>query len=165
MVSSVMTDKVEVRQSSTHKNGMFAKKDINKGEVVFIKGGHILQRSQIFSSGVVNSYHPIDDNYFLAARNHDEEEAIKLYINHSCRPNCGLRGEITFVSIRNIKANEELYIDYGLTDNEEYSFECECGESCCRSNITGKDWKIKDLQKNYFHYFAEYLKQKIINQK
>jgi len=160
-----MSEKVEIRESTTHKKGMHAKKNIRKGEVVFIKGGHILKKDQIYSSGPINSYHPIEDYYFIAAKHADEEEDIKLYINHSCLPNCGLRGEITFVAIRDIEANEQLSIDYAFLDNEEYSFKCECGESCCRSVVTGRDWKIKEIQERYFKFFAEYLKQKIIANK
>lgn len=157
-----MSEKVEIKKCTTHERGMHANNNIKKGEIVFIKGGHILRKNQIYSSGIINSYHPIDDNYFIAAKNEDEEEYIKLYINHSCFPNCGLRGEITFVALKDIKKGGQLTIDYAFLDNEDYSFKCECGESCCRSVITGRDWKIKEIQDRYFEYFAEYLKQKII---
>ena len=91
----------------------------------------------------------------------EEEEDIKLYNNHSCDPNCGMRGEITFVALRNIKVDEELTIDYAFIDNEDYSFVCHCGSSNCRKKVTGFDWKNEDLQKKYYPYFAEYLKEKI----
>ena len=163
MVKSVLSEKVELRSSKAHGKGMFAKEPIKIGEVVFIKGGHILKREQIFSSGVINSYHPIDDSYFLGAMNSDEEDGIKLYVNHSCDPNCGIRGEITFVAMRNIAADEELTIDYAFLDNEDYSFRCTCGESNCRSVVTGRDWQIKEIQEKYFNFFAAYLKEKILN--
>jgi SET domain-containing protein len=162
VVKSVMSGKVEIRESKTHQKGMFAVRSIKKGETTFIKGGYILKREQIFSSGLINSYYPIDDQYFLGAVNIDEEDGIKLYINHSCNPNCGIRGEITFVAIRDIDPDEELTTDYAFLDNEDYSFKCNCGESCCRSIITGSDWKIKEIQDKYFNYFAVYLKEKIL---
>ncbi|PKO03901.1 MAG: hypothetical protein CVU43_00630 [Chloroflexi bacterium HGW-Chloroflexi-5] len=142
---------------------MFAKDFITKGEVVFIKGGHILKRDQIYSSGTINSYFPIDDNYFLGAVQSYEEDDIKLFVNHSCNPNCGIRGEITFIAIRDIAVNEELTIDYAFVDNEDYSFNCSCGELLCRNVVTGFDWKRKDIQEKYFPYFAAYLQNKIIN--
>jgi hypothetical protein len=162
MVKSVLSEKVEIRESKTHKRGMFAIESILKGEVVFIKGGCILKREQIFSTEVINSYLSIDDLYFLGATNLEEEERIKLYINHSCSPNCGIRGEITFVAMRDINANEELTIDYAFLDNEDYSFPCTCGERCCRSVVTGRDWKRKEIQEKYFAFFAAYLKEKIL---
>lgn len=161
MIKSFLSNKVEIKKSKTHKKGMFAKEKFHKGEITFVKGGHILTKEQIFSTGVINSYHPIADNLFLGATNATEEEYIKLYINHSCNPNCGIRGEITFVAMRDIEVGEELTIDYAFLDNEDYSFQCTCGEKECRSIITGRDWKKQYLQEKYFDYFATYLKEKI----
>ena len=160
-VKSIISDKVEIRNKSLNGKGLFAKSNIKKGEIVFIKGGHILKRDQIFSSGVINSYFPISDEYFLGATNKSEEEQIKLYENHSCNPNCGIRGEITFVAMRDIKKDEELTVDYAFIDNEDYSFNCTCGAKNCRKVITGRDWRIKEIQDKYYEYFANYLKQKI----
>ena len=161
MVKSVLPEKVEIRKSKIHQRGMFAVQPICKGEVAFIKGGHILKREQLFSSGAINSYHPIDNLYFLGAISVDEEDGIKLFLNHSCNPNCGMRGEITFVAIRAIEAGEELTIDYAFLDNEDYFFKCNCGESCCRTVVTGRDWRLKDVQEKYFDSFAAYLKEEI----
>ena len=160
MVYSVMSSKVEVRNSPIHGKGMFAKTNIEKGEVVFIKGGYILSKDELYSSGAINSYLPLDDNYFLAARNKEEELHIKLYNNHSCNPNCGLRGEITFIALRDVNQGEELTCDYAFVDNEDYEFECNCGAVDCRHIVTGRDWKIRELQEKYKNYFAAYLKEK-----
>ena len=163
MVKSILSDKVKIYESRTHKRGMVAKEPFQKGEIVFIKGGHILKKEQIFSSGVINSYHPIDDKYYLGATNAEEEDKIKLYVNHSCNPNCGIRGEITFVAIRDIEIDEELTIDYAFLDNEDYTFKCTCGATNCQKVITGKDWELIEIQEKYFEYFATYLKEKIKN--
>lgn len=161
MVKSVMSDKVEIRDNGLNGKWVFAKEFIKKGEIVFIKGGHILTKNEIFSTGVINSYFPISDEYFLGAKNKEEENDIKLFENHSCNPNCGLRGEITFVAMRDIKKDEELTTDYAFIDNEDYKFECTCGSENCRKVVTGYDWKIKELQDKYYDYFAQYLKEKI----
>ena len=160
-MKSVLNPKVEVRGSSIDKKGMFAKELIDAGEIVYIKGGHILSRDKLFSSGVINSYLPISDDYFLGTTSAKEEEHIKLYNNHSCDPNCGMHGEISFVAIRDIQPGEELTVDYAFIDNEDYSFECQCGSERCRHTVTGFDWRIKRLQDEYYSYFAQYLKDKI----
>lgn len=165
MLKSVLSNKVEIRTNSLNGKGIFAKENIKKGEIVFIKGGHILTQDEIFSSGVINSYFPISDEYFLGATNKDEEDQIKLYQNHSCNPNVGLHGEITFIAMRDIEKDEELTVDYAFIDNEDYSFECTCGSNNCRKIITGFDWKIKELQDKYYEYFAQYLKDKIDNER
>lgn len=158
---TVMSDSVELKTSGINGKGMSATRDIKKGEVVCVKGGHILTREQLYLSSVINSYQPIDDTYLLGARNIDEEEKIKVYINHSCDPNCGLSDEVTFVAMRDIGTGEELSTDYALIDNEEYEFECSCGSECCRKTVTGFDWKIQELQRKYQDYFSPYLKEKI----
>lgn len=160
-MKSVISKKVEIRESSINKKGMFAKELIRAGEMVYVKGGHILSRSELFSSEVINSYLPISDDFFLGALSPEEEAHIKLYNNHSCDPNCGMHGEITFVAIRDILPGEELTVDYAFIDNEDYSFECQCGSEKCRHTVTGFDWKIKRLQDDYYPYFTQYLKDKI----
>ena len=166
-MKSVISDKIEIRHSGIDNVGMFAIAKIKKGEIVYIKGGHVLHRDELFTSGTINSYLPISDEYFVGAISAEEEKDVKLYNNHSCNPNCGMRGEITFVAIRDIEVGEELTVDYAFIDNEDYSFECHCGSDNCRHTITGYDWKIKELQEKYYPYFAQYLKEKIdrINQK
>lgn len=162
MIRSVISNKVEIRSSSIDGRGMFAKETIFPNEIVFVKGGHILSKNDIYSSSVVNSYLQISDEYYLGAISAVEEEMIKLFINHSCDPNCGLHGEISFVAIKEIAQGEELTIDYAFVDNEIYSFECHCGSSKCRFVITGFDWKIKSIQCAYYPYFAQYLRDKIV---
>lgn len=160
-MKSVISKKIEIKTSSIDKIGMFAKENIKKGEIVYIKGGHIINYNEVFSSSVINSYLPISDEYYIGAMSPEEEADIKLYNNHSCDPNCGMHGEITFVAIRDIVVGEELTIDYAFIDNEEYSFECNCGSPACRHIVTGFDWKIKELQDKYYPYFAQYLQDKI----
>lgn len=160
-MKSILSDKVEIRKSDINRYGMYAKQNILKGEMVFIKGGHIVKRDDFYASFVINSYLPISDEYYMAAITPEEEDEIKLYNNHSCNPNCGMHGEITFVAMRDINAGEELTIDYAFVDNEDYSFECHCGSEKCRGTITGFDWKIRELQDKYYQYFAQYLKDKI----
>lgn len=160
-MKSRISSKIEIRSSGINKKGMFAKEPIYKGEIVYVKGGHIITRDELFSSSVINSYLPISDEYYIGALNAEEEEGIKLYNNHSCSPNCGVHGEITFVAIRDILPDEELTIDYAFIDNEDYTFECHCGSPECRHIITGYDWKNRKLQKKYYSYFAQYLKDKI----
>lgn len=165
MLKSFVSPKIVLRASPIHGVGMFARMPIFKGEVVFIKGGHILTRAELFSSDTINSYLPLDDEYFIGAKTPEEESDIKLFNNHSCDPNCGLRGEITFVAIRNIAKGEELTCDYAFIDDEDYTFQCNCGSPLCRGTVTGRDWKIKRLQEIYFPYFAQYLKEKILANK
>jgi len=161
VIKSIVSPKTEIRKANIDGLGTFAKEDITKGEILFIRGGHLLKREEMFYYKQIDGYWPITDEYFLAATNAKEFKKIKIYVNHSCNPNCGLRGEITGVAMRDIKQGEEITMDYAMLDNENSKFECTCGSSTCRKTITGFDWKIKELQEKYFDYFASYLKEKI----
>jgi len=88
------------------------------------------------------------------------------YINHSCNPNSGIKGQNFIVSMNNINKNEQITFDYAmclfsLTKKADYSFKCLCGEKNCRKLITSNDWKILSLQKKYKGYFQWYLQNKI----
>jgi len=161
MVKSYISPKIQIKKSDIHGIGMFSTKSISKGEIVFIHGGHIVTKDKLFYSSTISSYLPIDDNFFIGAVNKKEEKYIELLVNHSCDPNCGIRGEITFVALKNIISGEELTIDYATVDNEEYKFNCHCSSLNCRGEISGFDWKRVDLQKKYKGYFARYLSDKL----
>jgi len=167
MPLSYRSPKTEVRESKIHGRGLFAKADIAKDEIVAVKGGHIVDRETL-QREITPRLGPveiqIDDNLFIAPVNADERELSMLYSNHSCDPNIGLRGEITFLAMRDIPAGEELTHDWAMTDNDDYSVECNCGASNCRKTLTGKDWRRPELQKKYGGYFSAYLARKISKQ-
>jgi len=84
-----------------------------------------------------------------------------LYSNHSCDANLGIRGQITFVAMRDVRAGEELTHDWATTDDDDYSVECKCGAPNCRRTVSGKDWQRPELQNQYAGYFSTYLGRKI----
>ncbi len=84
-----------------------------------------------------------------------------LYTNHSCDPNLGLSGAVTFVARRAIAAGEELTHDWCMTDDDESATSCRCGAQGCRKILTGKDWQQPELQQRYAGYFSPYLARKI----
>jgi SET domain-containing protein len=161
---SYRSPKTEVRESKIHGRGLFAKADIAKDEIVAVKGGHIVDRETLRRE-ITPTLGPveiqIDDDLFIAPVNNGERELSMLYTNHSCDPNIGLRGEITFVTMRNIRAGEELTHDWAMTDDDDYSVECNCGASSCRKTLAGKDWQRPELQQKYAGYFSAYLVKKI----
>jgi len=164
MPLSYRSPKTEVRESKIHGRGLFATADIANDEIVAVKGGHIVDRKTLREKitallGPVEIQ--IDYGLFIAPVTDEERELSMLYSNHSCDPNLGIRGEITFVAMRDILAGEELTHDWAMTDDDDYSVECNCGAPNCRKILTGKDWQRPDLQKRYAGYFSAYLARKI----
>src|SRR5216110_1737735 len=158
--------KTAVRPSPIHGHGLFATNDIAKDEIVAVKGGHIVTRERL--EEITPQLGPveiqIDDDLFIAPVTDDEREGSMLYSNHSCDANIGMRGEISFVAMREIRAGEELTHDWALTDDDDYSAECNCGANSCRKVLTGKDWQKPELQRKYAGYFSAYLARKISKQ-
>jgi len=164
MALSYRSPKTEVRESKIHGRGLFATTEIAKDEIVAAKGGHIVGRTALRREitprlGPVEIQ--IDEDLFIAPVTEEEREGSMLYSNHSCDPNLGMRGEITFVAMRHIRVGEELTHDWATTDDDDYSVECKCGAPNCRQILTGKDWQRADLQKRYAGYFSAYLARKI----
>ena len=63
------------------------------------------------------------------------------YINHSCTPNAFMKilyGHILFIALRDIKAGEEITIDYESTLHSDTK-RCACGAPLCRGTINKVD--------------------------
>ena len=164
MSLSYRSPKTEVRESKIHGRGLFAITDIAKDEVVAVKGGYIVDRKAL-REGIAPLLGPVEiqigDDLFIAPVTEEEREGSMLYSNHSCDPNLGIRGEITFVAMRDIRAGEELTHDWATTDDDKYSVACKCGASNCRKILTGKDWQRPELEKRYAGYLSAYLARKM----
>ena len=91
----------------------------------------------------------------------EEREGGMMHLNHSCEPNLGLQGQIAFVAMRDISADEELTFDYAMTDDESYEMECNCGAPDCRRVITGHDWMKVELQRKYDGYFSWFIQRRL----
>jgi hypothetical protein len=164
IVSSYVSDKCRKgRHSVIEGGGLHAVAVVKAGEVVAVKGGHIIDRATLLTEAEVigNSDVQITDQLYLAALTLEEYEAVMLYLNHSCEPNVGVAGNVVFVAMREIAAGEELTIDYAMIDDSQSSMECHCGTASCRGRITGEDWRLPALQERYGPYFSWYLQSKI----
>src|SRR5882724_6004461 len=104
---SYRSPKTEVRDSKIHGRGLFATANIAKDEVVAVKGGHIISREEL-GEKVTPHLGPVEiqigDDLFIAPVTEADREGSMLYSNHSCDSNLGVRGEITLVAMRNIRA-------------------------------------------------------------
>jgi SET domain-containing protein len=143
--------------------GLFAAAAIAKGEIVCVKGGHLLIRAEFEKyKGVANEADlQIADDLFLAPVTEAEFENVMMFLNHSCEPNVGIQGQIVFVALRDIACGEELTLDYATIDHDCEPMTCRCGVPTCRGLITGRDWQKPELQQKYGNYFAWYLLEKI----
>lgn len=159
---SYVIPKAEVRKSSIHGKGLIATQRIVKGEIVAIKGGSVMDYGAMkkVEDKIEESYIQIEENFFIGATKKQDVKGNKLFMNHSCEPNVGIRGQITFVAIRNINEGEELTYDWAMENDgsrEGWTLRCNCNKTTCRKIITGDDWRSGELQRRYGEYFSSYL--------
>jgi SET domain-containing protein len=163
MPASYLSPKTHVRPSPIEGKGLFARRRIRRGEIVAIKGGHVYDARTLakIKRRIAASYIQIADGVFFGARAAAEVRRNKMFINHSCAPNLGIRGQIVFVALRDIRAGEELTYDWAMEENRRDPTRCRCGARGCRGVLSGRDWTIPRLQRRYRGYFSSYLEDKI----
>jgi SET domain-containing protein len=156
-----------VKISGIAGRGLFANAPLVRGEIVSVKGGHLIDRAtREQNKAVINEGDmQIADDLFLAPLTHEEFESVMMFLNHSCEPNVGVQGQIVFVAMRDVAAGEELTIDYGTIDHDAEPMVCQCGTASCRGTITGEDWRRPELQQKYGDHFAWHLQRRIWSEK
>jgi uncharacterized protein len=153
--------------SKIHGLGIFAVEPIKKGEVIAARAGYLVDTAGLEKVRALDPerkriiWMPIDDNLFLAPGEESDISKFLIYLNHSCEPNVGPRGDITFEALYDVDAGEELTLDMAMTDTVSFTMECHCQTPNCRKVITGEDWKRKDLQEKYGRHFSPYILEKI----
>jgi hypothetical protein len=162
--TSWLDPRIEVRPSPLGGCGMFARAPIAAGETVLEWGGLVVTRAERGAASIVpDSEIPIAEDLFMVTPggtiNLDD-----FYLNHSCDPSLWMVDEVTFAARRDIGAGEELTADYAYWQNDESvvgSWVCCCGSTLCRCRVTGRDWRLRDLQERYQGHFSPFLNARI----
>jgi hypothetical protein len=144
--------------------GVHAAEVIAGGQVVAVKGGHIMDGSAAagLPEAIRDSAFPIGPDLFLAALAPGEYDGVMMRVNHSCEPNVGMGGNVLLVAMRDIAVGEELTIDYALfLGDPGFAMDCRCGTAACRAVVRGTDWMRTDVRERYRGWFAWWLQQKI----
>ena len=143
-----------------------ALRPIAAGAVIAAFGGRCVTRAEFDELGVdrlgVDQQRrsiQIDDDLYMAGA---PEAEPADFVQHACAPNCGMRGSVMVVAMRDIAMGEALSYDYAMCDGSDYDeFECRCGAPQCRGKVTGQDWMLPELQLRYRGFFSPYLARRI----
>lgn len=127
---------VSVRRSAIHGRGVFADRSFprrNKlgevtGKIIGARKAlrEIAHRERIY-------FVQLDERHGLDCSRGNEFGRL----NHCCAPNCYLRivrHTVEVYALRDIRAGEELTIDYGQTPHRE-GMACACGAARCKGRI------------------------------
>ena len=158
-----LSPKAQARAAVDKGMGSFAIEPIVAGETVAAFGGWVVEGATLAAQAPerVSRTMQIDVDLFLLPGEEPEHGDV---INHSCDPNCGLLGATVVVAMRDIEVGEELTFDYAMSDGSDYDeFDCLCGTRRCRGVVTGRDWRLPDLQAMYEGWFSPYLARRIAN--
>ncbi len=107
--------------------GLFAGEDIPKGKCLIEYVGRVISPEEEYTS---RSKYLFEVTKKVTIDGGARTNTAR-YVNHSCRPNCEVevyKRRVYILSIKNIKAGEELAYDYGKDYFDEHikPFGCRC---------------------------------------
>jgi len=121
-------------KSKIEGTGIFVKEKVSTGErIAFITGKRVkFDPKDETDSQSIPTWYGIGKTIWI-----DPEDTIFQYFNHSCNPNTAIVGTKTVVARRPIKADEEITIDYSMTDVDMQweLHKCKCKAKNCRKTI------------------------------
>lgn len=150
-----MPRRIARRQSPIHGNGVFAVRDIPKGERIVEYRGRRLTHAQAdrrYGNDTDTGHtflFTLNDRYLVDG---GDGGNVARWINHSCSPNCQAwivehasgdprKDRVVIESRRAIHRGEELTYDYGITLEEKQTPElkriwaCRCGSRRCTGTL------------------------------
>jgi SET domain-containing protein len=143
-----------VRETPLKGRGIFALRDICKGEIIStFTGPRVkIERLDEFPPEVVDHLFNVGIDDYLVAR----EPEVRT--NHSCDPNAGIVNDVCLVAMRDIQKDEEITFDYSVIIADDWALECRCGSPLCRK-IIGKYRDLPaEIKEKYRDYSPDWIK-------
>jgi len=113
---SWISPKLEVRNAGGDYKGVFAQVAIKAGERLAIFGGRVTHvAEEIGDYGI-----QIDEEFVIDGVSTHSGDFYEdtFFINHSCEPNAGIKGQIFLMAMKDIPENEEVTFDYAMCLHE-----------------------------------------------
>lgn len=159
--------RISLPPRSDEQRGVFALSFVRRGDVVAVFGGKTLG---IKEASLLEQSHPgypyllqVDSELWQVPHRSDSPDSPD-FINHSCHANCGMLDSTQVIALRDIKAGEQITIDYAVCNDgsskwESDNFACGCGSRTCRRKVSSKDWQNADVQDKYWPYFSPFVRR------
>ena len=140
--------------------GIFARRNLKKGEVLFIIKGKIvpLKINDQTDSALLPNAIGIEEGVWIDPY---PENALH-FLNHSCEPNVGIKGKVTVVALKNIAKDEQVTIDYSITEGDRFwtlGGRCQCGGKKCRGKIRSIQYLPKEIYQRYLPFVPAFLQK------
>lgn len=133
---------LEVRQSTIHGTGGYARKDIPAGTMIIEYIGERIDKAE-------STRRCENDNEYVFTIDDDVDLDGNFpwnparFINHSCTPNCEAEwdeGRIFINTLRDIKQGEELSFNYGYDMEDYQDHVCQCRTPACVGYIVAEEY-------------------------
>jgi SET domain-containing protein len=147
MKKFVLSPDLFAAKSKIHGLGLFTNSPVAKGTRLFTVKGIDIPR-------IKNVNRWVDTDSSLIDLNSSTNPI--LYLNHSCTPNVVVKSDFSVESIRPIKKNEELILDYATIENDiNWKMNCSCKSTNCRNQITAFTNLPKELRSFYHNHIPQ----------
>jgi uncharacterized protein len=166
--AGVWTDeRVAVGRSAIDGRGLFAGDDIPAGTIVLRLGG-VLVDSATLSRLLVAADAAPDAPYVDTIAVDDDAHLVlppgttAHFANHSCEPTLWHVGPYELAARRDLRAGDELTVDYGTNSAAAgFAMECRCESPGCRRRVTSEDWRRPELRLRYRGHWTPALQRRI----
>ena len=145
--------KYRIEKSKTHGKGIFLERAIKKDEVIFRFTGTSIKNKLDWYHG--SNWLQVGYLEWIIP----SPGSVGNYLNHSCDPTAGIKGRNTIVAMRPLKKDEEVTIDYALSEMYPlWHMRCTCKSKNCRKVVKPYQDLSPQRQKKYVKYTSKYIK-------
>ena len=145
--------KIAVKKSKIHGTGLFLEQDVSKSDFIAnIIGVLTTVKKQLLRTPTEALMHP--DWVGVSMSSWIDPARPFKYLNHSCNPSCGLKGKRRLYALRDLKAGDEITLDYSTVEaNPHWKMKCSCGANNCRGTVRSVAYLPKSIFKKYYPFF------------
>ena len=141
---------VVVREAGIKGKGVFAVRRFKAQDFIFRRRhGKVVANRDIASLSEADQMHLCELDW--------ETSAVLLppgcYLNHSCDPNA-MRHGVNVYAWKDIRAGEEITIDYRLNAFGDDEWECDCGSANCTGSVIGSFFALDEERQRLYLPFA-----------
>jgi hypothetical protein len=147
---------VHISDSNIEGKGLFASDRIPANSLVFVATGELINRPfGTYWASVNQRALCIGNNNWIRPSKND----FLWYLNHSCNPNVGISGSVHMISLKDIRKDEEITLDYSITEEDpNWRLNCHCKSEHCRGLIKSIQFLDSETIRKYLPYIPSFQK-------
>lgn len=149
--------KIHIGKSNINGKGLFAGEAVHKGELIqYIAGKRVKKLPKTKEDALtIPNWYGLSRQFWI-----DPGESPFRYLNHSCDPNAAISGTKSLVAMRDIAEDEEITMDYSMTDADPlWEMRCTCGTKQCRHIIRSIHFVPPEIFKRHMPYVPRYFQR------